>query len=69
MRFAVGRAADLWGRVSGHEPDVNSAALASASLPHVYTTARAEQELGFQPRPFRETVEAAWAWFREHDYV
>ncbi len=69
MRFGVGRACDLWGRISGNEPDVNSAALASASLPHVYTTARAEQELGFRPRPFRETVEAAWAWFREHDYV
>ncbi len=69
IRFAVGRGADLWGRVTGREPDVNSAALASASLPHFYTAARAQRELDFRPRPFRETVETAWNWFRQHGYV
>jgi dihydroflavonol-4-reductase len=69
MHMIVGRLGDVWGWISGREPDVNSAALASASLPHCYSSARAEQELQYHHRPAREAAEAAWAWFLEHGYV
>ena len=66
---SVGRSADLWGRITGNEPDVNSAALAAACLPHACNSSRAESELDYQRRPLRETVEAAWSWFQEHGYA
>lgn len=65
----AGRVGDVWGRITGKEPDVNSAALAAASLPHWFSSARAQEELGYRHRPVREAAEAAWAWFREHGYV
>jgi dihydroflavonol-4-reductase len=64
----AGWAGDCLGRVTGREPDVNSAAVALAGLPKNYTSARAQAELGYQMRPPAETVRDAWAWFREHGY-
>jgi dihydroflavonol-4-reductase len=69
VRVIAGRTGDLIGWFTGKEPDVNSAALASASLPHCYSSARAENELGYRHRKVREAVEAAWSWFREHGYA
>jgi dihydroflavonol-4-reductase len=65
----VGRACDLWAKLTGHEPPVNSGALRMARLPKSYTSARAERELGYRARPLRETVQDAWDWFREHGYA
>jgi dihydroflavonol-4-reductase len=69
MRVLVGRGGDLWGRISGSEPDVNSAALASASLPHCCSSARAERELEYRHRPAKEAARAAWDWFCQYGYV
>jgi dihydroflavonol-4-reductase len=69
MRVVVGRGGDLWGRITGREPDVNSAALASASLPHCCSSARAERELGYRHRPAGEAARAAWDWFCQYGYV
>lgn len=70
LTFAViGRAGDLWTRLTGHEPPVNSAAIRMARVPKSYTSARAEKELGYQIRPLRQTVEDAWVWFREHGFA
>jgi dihydroflavonol-4-reductase len=60
---------DAWGRVTGREPDVNSAATAMSVLPHVFSHARAAMELGYSPRPFREAVEDAWAFFCDNGYA
>jgi dihydroflavonol-4-reductase len=65
----AGWTGDLWGKLSGHEPDVNSAALALSRLPKHYTSDRARRELGYEPRPFRQSVEDAWAWFTAHGYA
>jgi dihydroflavonol-4-reductase len=65
----VGWGGDLVGRLTGREPDVNSAATAAARLPRNFTSARAEAELGYRPRPLREAAQAAWDWFREHGYA
>ncbi|HEY2840133.1 MAG TPA: NAD-dependent epimerase/dehydratase family protein [Pirellulales bacterium] len=63
-----GYSGDLWGWISGTEPDVNSAAVAMARLPKNYNSARAERELGYRRRPVHETIADAWNWFGEHGY-
>jgi dihydroflavonol-4-reductase len=69
MRVLGGRGGDLWGKLTGREPDLNSAAVAMSSQFHYYSSARAQAELGYQLRPARETVEAAWQWFQDHGYA
>lgn len=60
---------DAWGKITGHEPDVNSAATSMSALPHHFSSARATAELGYKPRPAEESARAAWEWFQEHGYV
>jgi dihydroflavonol-4-reductase len=67
--FAAGKLGDWWGKLSGHEPDVNSAALKLAKLPKAYSNQRARDELGYTTRPFKESVIDSWNWFREHGYA
>ncbi|MCE9544901.1 MAG: NAD-dependent epimerase/dehydratase family protein [Planctomycetia bacterium] len=67
--WLAGRGGDLWGRITGHEPNVNSAAIAMALLRKDYSCARAESELGYHMRPVGETIADALAWFREHGYL
>jgi dihydroflavonol-4-reductase len=69
MRVLGGRFGDLYAKLTGREPDVNSAAVAMSSQYHYYRSDRAQQELGYRIRPARETVVDAWQWFREHGYV
>ncbi len=65
----AGLCGDLWGRVTGHEPDVNSATVSISSQPHHYSYERAKAELGYAPRPASEAIAAAWSWFLEHGYA
>lgn len=69
MRFLGGYGGDLWGRITGREPDLNSAGVRVTSQFHYYSSARAQAELGYRPRPFRQSVADAWAWFVERGYV
>jgi dihydroflavonol-4-reductase len=69
LAFLAGRGGDLWGRLTGREPNVNSGALAMARLPKRYSITRAQAELGYQIRPLRDTVADALTWFREHGYL
>jgi dihydroflavonol-4-reductase len=69
IRFAVGRFGDLWGRVTGHEPDVNSATMKLSDCFHYFSSERAKRELGYTVRPFQESVADAWQWLREYGYV
>lgn len=69
VQRAAGRAGDAWGRMTGNEPDVNSAAVAIAGLPHHFSGDRAKEELGFCHRPLRESAEDAWRWFRQYGYA
>jgi len=54
--------------LTGVEPEYNGAAVAISELPHHYSYARAAAELGYTPRPAREAIQAAWAWFQERGY-
>ncbi len=59
----------LWGRITLHEPDVNTAATAMSEIEHHFHSNRAVAELGYSPRPAREAAEAAWDWFRRFQPV
>lgn len=65
----AGRIGDFWGKVSGNEPDVNSAATAMAMQPRNFSSARAQKELGYAIRPLADTVRDAWRWFQEYGYA
>ncbi len=69
VRRAAGGCGDLWTRLTGREPDVNSAATAIVAQSRNFVSARAERELDYHPRPLAEAAEAAWQWFREHRYA
>lgn len=66
---AAGWAGSVWTRVSGAEPDLNSAAAQLAIMPHHFSSLRAQVELGYSPRPAVEAAQAAWAWFLERGYA
>jgi len=59
----------LWGRITRHEPDINTAATAMSMMEHHFHSDRAAAELGYSPRPAREAAEAAWDWFRRFQPV
>jgi dihydroflavonol-4-reductase len=60
---------DLKTRLTGTEGAANSAAIVLARQSHCFSSARAQEELGYQVRPFAETLQGAWQWFVEHGYV
>lgn len=64
-----GAVGDAWGRLTGTEPLVNSAAIAMGNMYHYYTSARAAAELGYRCRPANESIRDAWEWFVAHGYV
>lgn len=68
MRVIGARGGDVWGLLTGREPELNSAAVKMSGQFHYYSSARAQAELGYQNRPVRETIEDAWRWFRERGY-
>ena len=65
----LGACGDLWTRLTGSEPDLNSATMATACQFRNFATIRAERELDYHSRPLVEAAEAAWHWFREHQYA
>jgi dihydroflavonol-4-reductase len=69
LPFIAGRLGDLWGKVTGHEPEINSAATAMSRQPHYFDSSRAIAELGYRIRPARESVQDAWDWFRQYGYA
>ena len=69
MRMGAGYFGDLVTRLTGREPDVNSAATAISAQKRNFSSDRAEAELGYRPRPLRDAAVDAWAWFRGNGYV
>ncbi len=67
--WIAGRLGDLWTRLTGIEPDVNSGALALARLPKHYSSERAIRELNYQMRPVVESTQDAWNWFVQYGYA
>lgn len=65
MEYLAGMAGDFWARITGKEPDVNSAGVAMSGQYHWYSSRRAEQELGYKIRDAEETLDDAGKWIRE----
>ena len=68
-RWIGALAGDFWGRVTGREPNLNSAGMRMSCQQHCFSSAKAEQELGYRIRPLEETIRDAWNWFMEKGYV
>jgi dihydroflavonol-4-reductase len=69
MLIIGGSAGDLWTRLTGREPLVNSAAVSSSWRSKNFSSERAKEELGYKNRPAEETVRDAWEWFQENGYA
>ena len=67
--MAAGYGGDLAAKLIGKEPDINSAAVQMSRLVHFYSSQRAVNELDYRIRPLSGTIQDAWRWFRQHDYV
>lgn len=65
----LGALGSFWGRLTGREPDLNTAAAAMAMVEHHFSLARAASELGYQVRTAREAALAAWEWFLQYGYA
>lgn len=66
---AAGLGGDVWTRLTGREPVVNSAAVRMSRQTKAYSSRRAQAELGYVNRPLEDTLRDAWNWFREQGYV
>ena len=60
--------AQNWARVSGKEPFATVDSVNMAKKFMYFTSARAEQDLGYDPRPARRAIEDAIDWFRNNNY-
>ncbi|MFM8804900.1 MAG: NAD-dependent epimerase/dehydratase family protein [Planctomycetia bacterium] len=65
----AGWCGDLASLLTRRELPVNSAATVMSMLPHNFSCARAEAELGYTRRPFEAAAQDAWDWFVGHGYV
>jgi dihydroflavonol-4-reductase len=61
--------AEAWGRLTGREPMLTRDALKMARHHMFFSSARAERELGYRARPYREALADAVAWFRAHGVI
>jgi dihydroflavonol-4-reductase len=68
QRLIGGWSGDLWYKITGKEPDLNSASVSMSSLQHRFSSVRAIQELGYTIRPIEQTLQDTWKWFVEHGY-
>jgi dihydroflavonol-4-reductase len=54
-----------WGKLSGKTPKFTPAAIVSIQMHRHMSHEKATRELGYQPRPFEETVRDTMDWFRQ----
>jgi dihydroflavonol-4-reductase len=67
--FPIAYAAEAIARVTGKEPFITADALKMAKYRMFFSSAKAESELGYTARPYREALVDALAWFRMVGYV
>jgi dihydroflavonol-4-reductase len=62
--------AEAWTRLTGgEEPFVTIDGLKMAKKKMYYSSAKAEQELGYEARPVNEAFVDAISWFRDNGYL
>jgi dihydroflavonol-4-reductase len=67
--FPVAYAAEAIAYFTDREPFVTTTGLRLAKDRMFFSSAKAERELGYRARPYREAVGEAIAWFRRHGYL
>ena len=67
--FPLAVIAEAWGALSGKEPFLTWDALRMARYKMFFSSAKAEAELGYCARPYREALADALTWFRRAGYV
>ena len=65
----AGKWGDLRRKLTGNEPDINSASTKMSAEFHHFSFARAADELAYAPRSAREAATGAWRWFQQHGYA
>ena len=69
MVMPVAYAAEGWARISGREPFVTRDGLRMARYRMFFSAAKAERELGYRARPYREGLADAVKWFGHAGYL
>src|SRR5665213_4150876 len=65
----VAFAAEALARVSGRQPFATLDGVRMAKYRMFFTSDKAERELGYRARPYREGIEDAIRWFRDAGYI
>jgi len=66
--YPVAAAAELAARFTGREPLITIDGLRMAKKKMFFSSAKAGRDLGYRPRPAREAISDAIAWFRRNNY-
>lgn len=61
--------AELWARLTGREPFVTRDGVRLARKRMFFSSDRAIQSLGYQPRPAKVAIADAVSWFNQHGYL
>jgi dihydroflavonol-4-reductase len=69
LLFPFAYAAEAVAQVTGREPFATVNGLRMAKYRMFFTSAKAERELGYRSRPYREALADAIAWFRQAGYL
>lgn len=67
--FPLAWAAEQWAKLSGKEPFLTLDSLRMARHHMYFSSAKAEQELGYKARPFPEALRDALDWFRAEGMI
>jgi dihydroflavonol-4-reductase len=67
--YPLAYAAEAFASLTGKEPFITVDALKMSEHHMFFSSAKAEGELGYTARPYREALSDALGWFREAGYV
>ena len=67
--YPLAYAAEAVASITGKEPFVTVDALRMSEHHMFFSSAKAERELGYRARPYREAISDALGWFRQAGYV
>jgi dihydroflavonol-4-reductase len=69
MLFPIAFGAELAARITGREPFVTLDGVRMSRKKMYFTSDKASRELGYKPRPAREAIADAVAWFNTNGYL
>jgi dihydroflavonol-4-reductase len=67
--YPLAHAAEAWATLTGREPFLTVDALKMSEHHMFFTSAKAERDLGYRARPYREALSDALAWFAQAGYL